>query len=392
MKQELPGSPKPNRTIQSCEKDSNTKPSPLHISSSNPIKSVRINEKRKFHVLVTHMILIYLCLFSLVSGAHDGPSIWEVGKFKGAAPEFNSSSVTPRMFYEVQQRIPFVVRGYQPTLNSLAEQDGFTGDSMDWLALQIGNETRMSTLEGELQETRLAPVIHKLKFKYFFERFRGLDVYAVTQAPIAIREHLQLLPFFSCGGNSFKMQTPMMWISGGIKQSKSVVHSDSHLNQHCILKGRKRFMLIPPSIPVDTPEYGWVYTRNEDGSIKDGYKDAYGDYAANINYDSVDLETYPKWRDIPWFLAELNAGDCLFMPIDWYHYVESEAEPTVSWHLWFHTPSEWKLEDQCLDNPENPPGIRIRTNQCIFSNDDQTSPVNRRTGLFDENRTSICTY
>jgi hypothetical protein len=336
------------------------------------------------------MIQLVITLASLIQVLQSF-KIWEVGDLRGRVPEKNASSITPRLFFEVQQHLPFIVRGFHKTLEELANQSSDTSDSFVWLAEQIGDNAKMTSLEGELEETRLAPVIHQLKFKYFFEKFHDIDAYAVSQVPPGMRQHLQLLPFFACGGLTFEMQVPMMWMSGGAKPSKSVVHADSYHNQHCVLHGEKRFMLIPPHIPVETPDYGWLDTQNEDGTMKKGYETAYGDYAAEIDYNNMDLERFPKWKDVPWLLAELKAGDCLYMPVSWYHYVESGEGPSVTWHQWFRTPAEWQLQSDCQENPDNPPGKVLRTDQCSFSDDQQVDrPLHKIS--FTENRTSQCKH
>ena len=295
-------------------------------------------------------------------------SIWNVGKFKGTVPEVSASEINPSEFFEKFHRAPFVVRGFHKTLDQLAAEKGTYTHSLDWLAATIGDQAKISSLEGELQETRLAPVIHNIKWKYFFEKFTSLDIYAVSQAPRNIRPFLELLPTLACGGNSFRMLPPYMWISGGLKPSKSVVHADSHHNQHCVLKGSKKFMLIPPFVPVATPAFGWVNVEADDGSKLEGYEDSYGDYAARVDYDNVDTDALPGWKDVPWLLAELNAGDCLYMPIRWFHYVESKAEPTVTWHIWFHLMSQWVDSDTCPAD-----GRRLFTSQCFFKDDQQES-------------------
>ncbi len=310
-------------------------------------------------------------------------TIWEVGRYSGLVPEKNQSDITPRSFYESQQYLPFVVRGFHPSLNQMAAEYGFQGDPVEWMMRNIDGDSRMTSLEGELQETRLAPTIHKLKFKYFFEKFGDIDAYAVTQAPESFRRYLQLFPIFSCEGMTVEMQPPMMWISGGKKKSKSVIHDDSNHNQHCVLKGSKRFMIIPSRVPIETPDYGWVTVENDDGTKKEGFEDAYGEFVGLVDYNNVDLEAFPKWRDVPWFMADLKEGDCLYMPIGWYHYVESEAEPTVTWHQWFRTPRAW---------PSGCEGENWKTvflDQCSFKLDDQI-PRSVNTPAWSDDRISTC--
>ena len=35
----------------------------------------------------------------------------------------------------------------------------------------------------------------------------------------------------------------------------------------------------------------------------------------------VNMTAYPGLVDVPWYLATVNAGDCLFLPYGWIHHV-----------------------------------------------------------------------
>ena len=161
------------------------------------------------------------------------------------------------------------------------------------------------------------------------------------------------------------MASPHVWVSGGSSASKSVIHMDAYLNQHCVLKGRKRFMLIPP-MRIDTPEFGWVEADNPYVPKPKGFEDAYGAFFGHIDPDDVDLESFPKWKQVPWFYAELNPGDCIYMPYEWFHYVESDPEITVTWHHWFNLEPQWRESDVCENGGK---GKRFSTDSCAFSAD-----------------------
>lgn len=303
-----------------------------------------------------------LCL--LVSFAsYPAKTIWEVGNNLGPVPEFELSELDSKSFFEKYHRIPFVVRKFHDTLDELASAAGFT-DSVEWLRSAISGDESIDSVEGELRETRLAPTIHRVKWKYFFEKFQHMDMYAVTQAPLGIRDKLKLIPPLSCGGLSSQMAPPHVWVSGGTNASKSVIHSDSYLNQHCVLKGSKRFMLIPPSSGINTPEYGWVVTDDEGQYIEPGFEDAYGEFGGVIDTDKVDLDKYPKWNDVPWVSTELNEGDCIYMPFGWFHYVESKPETTVTWHNWFYMVERFDTAE-CVERS-------ISTSTCIYKEDKHT--------------------
>ncbi len=35
----------------------------------------------------------------------------------------------------------------------------------------------------------------------------------------------------------------------------------------------------------------------------------------NVDVDSVDMDKYPNLRDVPWWSAVMEKGDCLFIPM-----------------------------------------------------------------------------
>ena len=311
-------------------------------------------------------------------------TIWNTGIKLGYLPEVNISDLSPRSFFDKYQRVPFVFRSFQDSLSTLADSQHFS-DSIEWLRMKLGDDSTADSVEGELHETRLAPTIRKVKWKYFLEKFKKMDIYAVTQAPEALRTYLKLMPVISCGGIHDRMVAPHIWVSGGVRSSRSVVHMDSYANQHCILKGHKRFLLIPPNAPITTREYGWVETDTDDKP--EGFENAYGAFFGEVDTENMDLDRFPKWKDVPWFEADLREGDCLYMPEGWFHYVESEPEITVSWHQWFNIPEKWREEDSC-DKSET---VKFTTAQCVYSND-KHRPNKRQTidwSSYDD-RKSVC--
>ena len=44
--------------------------------------------------------------------------------------------------------------------------------------------------------------------------------------------------------------------------------------------------------------------------------------AQSIDTDAMDLIKYPGWRNLTWWEANMEAGDCLFIPSGWYETIE----------------------------------------------------------------------
>ena len=57
--------------------------------------------------------------------------------------------------------------------------------------------------------------------------------------------------------------------------------------------------------------------------------------------DAVDLVKYPGFSEVPWWEAQMEAGDCLYIPIFWHHQVTSTADPArkrnMAVNTWFFT-------------------------------------------------------
>ena len=108
--------------------------------------------------------------------------------------------------------------------------------------------------------------------------------------------------------------------SGG---TKSVVHEDqSQDNINCVLSGSKRIALIDRKFNVLLKNKRMGWWRIEDyASRQEGSEHGYGQFSKGVDVDAVDLLKYPGWSTVPWFEANVSAGDCLLIPSDWFHQV-----------------------------------------------------------------------
>ena len=81
-------------------------------------------------------------------------------------------------------------------------------------------------------------------FSQHTQRYKTEDIYMVTNLPAPMLAEWQLPRFLQCGGYKEHMMFVNMWFSSG--GTKSVLHSDSYENFHCLVSGRKEFILIEP--------------------------------------------------------------------------------------------------------------------------------------------------
>ena len=66
----------------------------------------------------------------------------------------------------------------------------------------------------------------------------------VSALPPSMFKEWQLPKFLLCGGFTDHLMFIYLWFSSG--GTKSVLHTDSYENLHCVVSGRKEFVLMEP--------------------------------------------------------------------------------------------------------------------------------------------------
>eukprot|EP01052_Picozoa_sp_SAG31_P036266 SAG31_NODE_4498_length_3185_cov_36.595269_1_plen_464_part_00 len=173
----------------------------------------------------------------------------------------------------------------------------------------------------------------------FLKRYQDEDIYAVSHPNVAhphhvprgiptMRRDVAMLPFLRCGGfTSMLDEVTMWWSSGG---TKSVIHVDDVDNVNCLFSGRKRIIFWHPKHKhaIESKDLGWF---KEDDRAADDQR--YGEFS-ETDVDRVDLDQYPGWTKLDWWDAEMDAGDCVFIPVGWYHHVAS-FDRNIAVNVWF---------------------------------------------------------
>lgn len=124
---------------------------------------------------------------------------------------------------------------------------------------------------------------------------------------------------------------PRMWIAN---RTKVAAHNDELENLACVAAGRRRFTLFPPEAA------GSLYLGPFE--LTPG-----GTPISMVDVTAPDLQRYPRFADALAMaqVAELEPGDALYIPYQWYHHVEALDPINVLVNYW------WDPARQDLGSP-----------------------------------------
>jgi hypothetical protein len=127
--------------------------------------------------------------------------------------------------------------------------------------------------------------------------------------------------------------TPLVSIWLG-NQSRIAAHYDIPDNLACITAGKRRFTLFPPE------QLANLYVGPLDFTPA-------GQSASLVDFHDIDFKQYPKFQQAlnNAQVAELSAGDALFIPSMWWHHVEALSDFNILVNYW------WRKVDHFMGAP-----------------------------------------
>lgn len=119
---------------------------------------------------------------------------------------------------------------------------------------------------------------------------------------------------------------PRLWIGNRVIIA---AHQDPYENLACVVAGRRRFTLFPPSSVGDL--HIGPFERTPGGPT-----------ISMVSFDEPDLERHPRFARAmeAALVAELEPGDALYIPYLWWHHVRSLAPVNVLTNYWWSSPVE----------------------------------------------------
>lgn len=168
----------------------------------------------------------------------------------------------------------------------------------------------------------------KMPFKKFLKEFNYEDWYLSNFVPLEMMKELVLPSCLKCGFRRWLMESEIWMSSGG---TCSLLHSHADHDLHCVLSGRKDFILVDPKYKTslsyhDKPPY-----------VGSGYSD--------LDTDRINMFKHKSVADVPWIWSTLRAGDCIFVPAGHLHQVRSFGRSISSTNHF--SPSPDIVFDEC---------------------------------------------
>jgi tRNA wybutosine-synthesizing protein 5 len=118
-----------------------------------------------------------------------------------------------------------------------------------------------------------------------------------------------------------------IWIQG--QNTQSWMHFDPFENLYVQIQGKKRLLLVPPEHSCG------VYYNNK----RNGY--------CELDAFEPDHDAFPLYQSVPIYETELQAGEMLYIPIHWFHAVESLDVINVTTNWWYR-PTNIQLSQPAL--------------------------------------------
>ncbi len=227
------------------------------------------------------------------------------------------------------------------------------GQFSDWPAVKAANTSRANLVEylksfdiGAIAKASICPKINLGRFYYDendlskmnFESFnQPFSVILETLDKLADKEqrdaiYLQshpvedLMPGFSLANNMYLLpkhnSEARLWIGNELRVQ---THFDPSYNLAIVISGKREFSLFPPS-QLENLYCGPL-------EINPG-----GVPISLANIEEPDFEKFPKLKTALEYgqIAEMEAGDALFIPYMWWHHVQSRGPFNVLLNYWWN--------------------------------------------------------
>eukprot|EP00112_Aurelia_sp_Birch-Aquarium-sp1_P001864 Seg1202.12 transcript_id=Seg1202.12/GoldUCD/mRNA.D3Y31 product="Lysine-specific demethylase 8" protein_id=Seg1202.12/GoldUCD/D3Y31 len=183
----------------------------------------------------------------------------------------------------------------------------------------------------ELKKENRTSSSGRMRLRDFLKIYKHEEVYVVSMLPSEMMKEIQAVPSVMCGTFKNFTHESNLWISNG--GTRSVIHYDADHNLHCMIAGRKDFMMIENKYSED------LYFGPKPNGVGSGF--------SSIDPDVIDMNLYPNHAKVPWQWATLYAGDCIFIPSIYIHQVRAYGRSVAATTLFTADVQESFSSEDC---------------------------------------------
>ncbi|XP_076438087.1 uncharacterized protein LOC143277193 isoform X2 [Babylonia areolata] len=180
-------------------------------------------------------------------------------------------------------------------------------DSDDYLQTKYGKVNVSVTVKVMRRKDEVQTAPHVMKLKKFLYDYMYEDWYLASTVPLDMMLELPLPKCLRCGTLSQHLQEAELWMSSGGTSSR--LHSHDDHNLHCVLFGRRDFILIQGQFKTN-----FNFHLDFEGS-KGGH--------SKLDMEMINAFKYKNIRMTPWTYSTLHPGDCILVPAGYLHHVRS---------------------------------------------------------------------
>ncbi|XP_071842016.1 uncharacterized protein [Apostichopus japonicus] len=189
----------------------------------------------------------------------------------------------------------------------------YRGDMSDSPAMKKWTDEYMNENYGDLdvlvevkkEDRTIRP--KKMSLSTFLKGYLKEDWYIVSVLPDEMRGEVKASKSLHCGSFTKTIQETNLWMSSG--ETASLIHFDADHNLHCLLSGRKDFVMIDPMYSEE------LYMARYDPNTGSGY--------SKVDVDMINMFQHGEVAKAKWTWATLRPGDCIYIPAGHIHQVRS---------------------------------------------------------------------